>query len=420
MEIIGIAVLAAALGALLGYVLGRYVWPDAGGEAERVAALTEAARLAERERALTAKVEEQAAERRELQARLTAEFENIANRVLKANSEELSKDSQRAVAELLNPLRERIHEFQNTVKTTYDTETREVLSLKEQIRHLVETSQAVGSQADGLAKALRGDTQLLGRWGEIVLERILESAGLVEGREYISQGRGMGLRNDEGGLQKPDIVVLLPESRTMVIDSKVPLAGYERLERAETPEERAAFGAQFVRDVKGHIDGLSGKRYQENEKLSAHDCVLMFMPIEGALALALAREPELFSYAWDRRVVVVGPSTLLMTMRTVASIWRYELQGQNAQEIARLAGELYDKVGMSLADMNTVGAKLADAAAAHNEALKRLATGRGNALSVGERIRKLGVKSRREMPSVSVDGLLVTPAAEDLDMAADE
>lgn len=420
MEIIGIAVLAAALGALLGYVLGRYVWPDAGDEAERVAALTEAARLAERERALTAKVEEQAAERRELQARLTAEFENIANRVLKANSEELSKDSQRAVAELLNPLRERIHEFQNTVKTTYDTETREVLSLKEQIRHLVETSQAVGSQADGLAKALRGDTQLLGRWGEIVLERILESAGLVEGREYISQGRGMGLRNDEGGLQKPDIVVLLPESRTMVIDSKVPLAGYERLERAETPEERAAFGAQFVRDVKGHIDGLSGKRYQENEKLSAHDCVLMFMPIEGALALALAREPELFSYAWDRRVVVVGPSTLLMTMRTVASIWRYELQGQNAQEIARLAGELYDKVGMSLADMNTVGAKLADAAAAHNEALKRLATGRGNALSVGERIRKLGVKSRREMPSVSVDGLLVAPAAEDLDMAADE
>ncbi|HEX5318094.1 MAG TPA: DNA recombination protein RmuC [Stellaceae bacterium] len=420
MEIIGIAVLAAALGTLLGYVLGRYVWPDADGEAERVAALTEAARLAERERALTAKVEEQAAERRELQARLTAEFENIANRVLKANSEELSKDSQRAVAELLNPLRERIHEFQNTVKTTYDTETREVLSLKEQIRHLVETSQAVGSQADGLAKALRGDTQLLGRWGEIVLERILESAGLVEGREYISQGRGMGLRNDEGGLQKPDIVVLLPESRTMVIDSKVPLAGYERLERAETPEERAASGAQFVRDVKGHIDGLSGKRYQENEKLSAHDCVLMFMPIEGALALALAREPELFSYAWDRRVVVVGPSTLLMTMRTVASIWRYELQGQNAQEIARLAGELYDKVGMSLADMNTVGAKLADAAAAHNEALKRLATGRGNALSVGERIRKLGVKSRREMPSVSVDGLLLTPAAEDLDMAADE
>jgi DNA recombination protein RmuC len=173
-----------------------------------------------------------------------------------------------------------------------------------------------------------------------------------------------------------------------------------------------------VRDVKGHIDGLAGKRYQENDKLLAHDCVLMFVPIEGALAAALTSDPELFSYAWGRRVVLVGPSTLLMTMRTVASIWRYELQGQNAQEIARLAGELCDKVRLSLDDLNVVAEKMADANAAHNQAVKRLSTGRGNLLSIGERIRTLGVKSK-PMPAMLVDGVPVT-ATEAFADAADD
>ena len=164
-----------------------------------------------------------------------------------------------------------------------------------------------------------------------------------------------------------------------------------------------------MRDVKGHIEALAGKRYQDNQKLAAHDCALMFVPIEGALAAALTRDPELFSYAWDRHVVLVGPSTLLMTMRTVASIWRYERQGQNAQEIARLAGELVDKVRLSLTDLNIVAEKMADASAAHNSAVKRLSTGRGNALSLGERIRTLGVKSR-PMPAMLVDGAAVAPA----------
>jgi DNA recombination protein RmuC len=303
-------------------------------------------------------------------------------------------------------------DFQKRVETTYETEAREVLSLKEQIKLIIETSQAVGTQADGLAKALRGDSQLLGRWGELALERILEAAGLSEGREYISQGRGLGLRSDSGGVQKPDIVVMLPEQRTMIIDSKVPLTGYERLIGAKQEAEQVSVGEQFVRDVKGHVDGLASKRYQDNEKLVAHDCVLMFVPIEGALAAALTREPELFTYAWDRRVVLVGPSTLLMTMRTVASIWRYELQGQNAQEIARLAGELCDKVGASLADLNGVAEKINAALNAHNDAVKRLATGRGNALSIGDRIRALGVKTRRPIPTMLVDGLGITTASE--------
>ena len=204
----------------------------------------------------------------------------------------------------------------------------------------------------------------------------------------------------------------------MIIDSKVPLAGYERLIAFADEAEPAGLRGQFVRDVKGHIDGLAGKRYQENDQLTAHDCVLMFVPIEGALAAALTSDPELFSYAWGRHVVLVGPSTLLMTMRTVAQIWRYELQGQNAQEIARLAGELCDKVRLSLVDLNVVAEKMADANSAHNEAVKRLSTGRGNLLSIGERIRTLGVKSK-PMPAMLVDGVTIA-ATEAFGEAADD
>jgi DNA recombination protein RmuC len=390
------------LGSIVGFLLGRHAWPIMRGAdpADLKAAQLEAARLGER----VAMLERQLAERSELESH----FENIANRVLKSKASELSDGSQRELAAVLEPLRQRIEAFQSKVETTYQSETREVLSLKEQVRLLVETSHAVGSQADGLAKALRGDSQVLGRWGDLKLERILETAGLTEGREFISQGRGLGLRNEEGGLQRPDIIIMLPEQRTMIIDSKVSLASYERLIAASDENERAAYGGQLVRDVKAHIDGLAGKRYQDNDKLRAHDCVLMFVPIEPALAAALTKDPELFYYAWNRHVVLVSPSILLMTVQTVASIWRYERQGQNTQEIARLAGELIDKVTLSLADLNTVTTKLSDAAAAHNEAVKKLATGKGNAMSIGGRIRTLGVKTKRPAPAILVDGGMIT------------
>lgn len=490
----GAAVLAAAVSAALGILLGRYVWPaskdlnptalaeshakianlksegarlctnietisadlkamvakasaareENAGLTERIANLTrqltaqvehvrtlegkretasqeakqlgaEIARLKERENNLVSKVAEQAAQLSDLQKKLTTEFENIANRVLKATSIELSANSQKNLASILDPLRERIQEFQQKVETTFQAETRDVLSLKAEIKLMADTSQKIGSHADGLAKALRGDSQLLGRWGELVLERILEAAGLKEGREYVTQGRGLGLRDESGGSQKPDIVVRLPEERTLVVDSKVSLSSYERLIAAEDGDERRQCQIDLVKDFKGHIDGLSGKRYQENEKLQSHDCVLMFVPIEGALAAALVAEPELFTYGWDRRVVLVGPPTLLMTMRTIASIWRYEHQGQNAQDIARLAGDLCDKVTRSVADLCLVRDKISDALDAQDEAVRRLSTGKGNALSIGQRIQDLGVKTKRPIPSV-VDGLaVIADGAERLD-----
>jgi DNA recombination protein RmuC len=387
--------------------------------AEATRGREEIAKLSERERTLTDKITTQGQLLTELQKQLTAEFENIANRILKVNAAELSENSQKALAATLNPFRERMQEFQKKVETAYAAETREVLSLKEHIKLIVETSHAIGSQADGLAKALRGDSQLLGRWGELALERILEAAGLQEGREYVTQGRGLKLKSDEGGLQKPDVIILLPDHRSMIIDSKTPLTRYERLITTRDEEERDTLRDEFVRDVKGHIDGLAGKRYQENTALRAHDCVLMFVPIEGALAAALTSEPELFTYAWDRHVVLAGPPTLLMTLRTVASIWRYQQQGENAQEIARLAGELCDKISNSIGDLNGIAEKMHAALGAHGDAMKRLFTGRGNALTLGDRIKGLGVKVKRT-PNVIIDGRpLVFASSENEDDDAD-
>ncbi len=190
----------------------------------------------------------------------------------------------------------------------------------------------------------------------------------------------------------------------MIIDSKVSLISYERLITADDAN-RAPLADQLVKDVKAHIDGLSGKKYQDNDKLQAHDCALMFVPIEGALAAALTRDSELFLYAWSRQVVLVGPSTLLMTLRTVASIWRYELQGQHAQQIAKLAGDLCDKVYISLGDLETVSGKITDALNANNEAVKRLSTGKNNALAIGQRIRDLGVKTKKSLPAELVDSV---------------
>ncbi|HEV2303253.1 MAG TPA: DNA recombination protein RmuC [Stellaceae bacterium] len=395
MNITTFAILGLLFGAatmlVAGILLGRYVWPTARpGDAAALA---------------TAKAEvENLVKQVDDRTQLPREFANIAYEILLKKASELSDTSRQALSALLDPLRERIKQFEEKVDNTYGSELREVLSLKAEIKLVMEMSHSISSQADDLVKALRGESQLRGRWGELALERILEAAGLTQGRDYVVQGRGLGLKSDAGESQRPDIVVRLPEKRTIIVDSKLPLIGYERLVGCADDAERKSASLQYLRDFRLHIDDLSGKRYQENTRLRAHDCVLMFVPIEGALAAALTHDPELFTYAWDRHVVLVGPSTLLMTMRTVASIWRYEMQGENAQEIARLAGELCDKVSMSLGDLNTAAEKMNAALAAHNEAVKRLVTGRGNALFIGERIRGMGVKVRRPMPAVFVDG----------------
>jgi DNA recombination protein RmuC len=369
----------------------------------------EVARLTEREASLLKKVADQERQLAGQQSRLTTEFENIANKVLADNARRLSETSDRSLAGIVDPLREKITEFQNKVETTYSQEQREVLSLKTQIELLLQTSTTIGSQADGLAKALRGDSKQIGRWGELTLERILEAAGLQEGREYITQGRGLGLTAEDGRGQRPDVIVNLPQGRTVIVDSKVSLASYDRL--IATQED--GFRAQLVADMREHVDELAERRYQDNEKLQAHDYALMFVPIEGALAAALNKDPELFLYGWNQRVVLVGPSTLLMTMRTVHRMWQYERQSENAQEIARLAGEMCDKVSASLGDLNSVAEKIKAALDAHYGAVKRLSTGRQNVLTIGERIRGLGVGTKTEPPTMLIEGVSTAAISDD-------
>lgn len=424
--LIGVGMFGVLLAVILGVVLGRYVWPatptlaqselarreqecaslrahvdelnlrcKADADEARVAS-GEVARLMEREKTLAEKVRMQTEQLAEMQQRLTTEFENIANRILKASTKELADSS----GSLLDPLRLRLNDFQQKVEMTYEAEKREVLSLKEQIKMLTETSH-------DLVKAWRGDSQRLGRWGELALERILEFAGLQEGREYIRQGRGLQLKGEDGSSQKPDIVVFLPENRHLIVNSKAPLVSYERLVSAQDETERSLCREQLVRDVKGHISDLSGKRYQEIDRLQAHDCVLMFVSVEGALVAALTYDPELLTFAWERGVVLVGPPTLLMTMRTVASIWRYDRLGKNVQRISKLAGDLCAKIDMSVAGFNIVTEKLGDALEAHSGAVKRLTTGKGNVLAIGKHLLELGAKAKRGVPAALSDGLSI-------------
>ena len=373
----------------------------------------EVAKLTERETQLVDKLEKQAEELEALQKKLQTEFENIANRILDTTSTKLTETSEQKLTDLLQPLKERIGEFQKKVEDTYDTERGERISLQTEIKNFVTANQALGQQADSLAKALRGDGQKRGRWGELVLERILESSSLTKGRDYVLQGNSLDLRGDDGSRQKPDAIVYLPEGKHIVIDSKVTLTSYERYVESESLEERETLHREFVGALKRHVEDLAGKRYQDNEKLIAHDFVLMFVPIEGALALAMQANDNFFQFAWDRRVAIVTPTSLLMTLRVVATIWRYQKQGENASQIAERAGALFDKLVGVVEELNSVGTALNAAKASFETAMGRLSTGRGNALSSAQKLLDMGVKAKKAMPRVRIGLEQVDVSAED-------
>ncbi|MGH9534511.1 MAG: DNA recombination protein RmuC [Terriglobales bacterium] len=445
MVAISVAIAGAVLALIIGFFIGRALVQRRVGEAkaavarlaEREAGLNrDAATLAKKnqdlesqlraaaEAATTAAVEKAHLQEREagllgqmgeLQGRLaeqnktlTTEFENIAGRILRASAADAVAASSDTLGNVIKPLQDRLQTFQDRIEKTYADESREVISLKAHIALALQTTQEVGTQADSLAQALRGDSQKRGRWGELVLERILEAAGLTEGREYVTQGRGLGLAGEEGNAQKPDVLVFLPENRCVVVDSKLSLLAYERVIGAADAQDREVQARLLVRDVKQHVDELAAAAYQHNEQLLAHDCVLMFVPIEGALATALNADPQLFLYGWQKKVVLAGPATLLMTLQTVARLWRYEAQNNNAREIARLAGQMCDKVSDSLSGLNDSRARIAGALEAHDKAVKRLADGKGNVLSLGSRIAQLGAVPKKPMPAVQTEAEALT------------
>ena len=333
------------------------------------------------------------------QETLTAQFKALAGDILDANSKRFAEQNQAGLSQILDPLRQRIVDFQKKVEDVYVEEGKDRSALKEQVRQLVGLNQALSEDAKNLTSALRGSAKSQGNWGELILERVLEASGLRKDEEYFVQD---SQTSEEGKRQQPDVVINLPEQRRLVVDSKVSLVGYERLASATDDAERATALRQHLDSVRTHVKGLSDKRYQ-NLYGQSLDFVLMFVPIEPAFMVAVTNDQQLFMDAWERNVLLVSPSTLLFVVRTVAHLWRQEAQNRNAQEIAKRGAELYDRLVGFVEELRSVGEKLGAAQTAYSHAEKRLSTGKGNVIRQAEMLRELGVKPTKQLNKVLVD-----------------
>lgn len=356
-------------------------------------------------RNLEEKLTERQKELAELQSKFTAEFENLANRILEEKSKKFSEQNKTALADLLAPLREKITTFERKVEETYDRELRDKISLREEVRKLYELNYKISEEANNLTRALKGDVKKQGNWGEVILETILERSGLVRDREYRRQ---VVAQNNEGQTIKPDYLVMLPDNRHIIIDSKVSLKDYEQFVNADDEEQRSYYLKGHLESMKSHVKQLSEKNYFSSLEFNTPDFVLMFVPIEASFSVALQYDPELFNYAWDKRIVIVSPTTLLATLRTVASIWKMEKQSQHAFQIAEESGKLYDKFVAFVEDLKKIGYQLNQAKDTYTDAMRKLYEGKGNLVSRAEKIRELGAKTTK-----AIDPKLVERATED-------
>lgn len=339
---------------------------------------------------LTEKLENQQSEIENQQKRLTAEFENIANKIMKQRSDEFSASNQKNIGDLLNPLKEKIQLFEKKVDETYDKELRDKISLREEVRKLTELNARVSEEANNLTKALKGDVKKQGNWGEIILERVLERSGLTKGQEY---EREEVVEGADRSVQRPDVILHLPDNKHIIIDSKVSLVAYERYITAENEEKQMLSAKEHINSIRSHVKLLSEKNYQNAQNINTPDFVLMFIPIEASFSVAVQGDSELFSYAWERKIVIVSPTTLLATLRTISSIWKQENQTKNAQEIARLSGTLYDKFIGFTEDMVKIKNNLDRTSSAYDDAVKKMKDGSGNIIRTAEKIKELGAKT---------------------------
>ncbi|HEX7584770.1 MAG TPA: DNA recombination protein RmuC, partial [Prolixibacteraceae bacterium] len=304
---------------------------------------------------LQEKLESQKKEMETLQQKFTTEFENIAAKILKQNTVDFSVSNQKSITDLLSPLKEKIQVFEKKVEDTYEKGLKDQTDLKAELKKLHDLNLKISDEANNLTKALKGDVKKQGNWGEVILERILERSGLTEGREYQKQ-ESVLLEN--GQRFQPDVVIHLPDQKHLVVDSKVSLVAYERLVNSDNEKDRATFVREHLLSMRSHIKILSEKHYQHSPNFNSPDFVLLFVPIESSFSIAVQEDQDLFSYAWDNKVVIVSPSTLLATMRTIASIWQQESQTRNALEIARQSGALFDKFVAFIEDMESIGKSL--------------------------------------------------------------
>ncbi|MBF0197668.1 MAG: DNA recombination protein RmuC [Planctomycetes bacterium] len=322
-------------------------------------------------------------------------FKAVAHEIFKEQTERFTADNKKSLEMVLNPLNEKISGFEKKINDSYDKELRDKISLREEIKKLCDLNIKVSDDANQLAKALKGDQKTQGNWGEMILERVLERSGLRKGEEYELQFADI---NEDGKRVQPDAVVFLPDNKQVVIDAKVSLKAYEAYGQAEE-EDRDKLLKDHVASVKAHINGLSDKKYYTSDKLQSPEFVLLFMPIESSFALSVQAEANLFNFAWDKQIVLVSPSTLLATLRTIASIWKQERQNKNAWEIARESGLLYNKFLGFVKDLEETGNLLSRAGKSWDASFRKLQTGPGNLISKCEKIKKLGAQTEKKLPS---------------------
>jgi DNA recombination protein RmuC len=323
-------------------------------------------------------------------------FKNIANEIFDDKSKKFTAINKESLSMVLGPLQSKIVQFEKRVEDTYDKESKERFSLAKEIESLQKLNSKISEDAINLTNALKGDNKTQGSWGEIVLESILEKSGLVKGREYDVQ---VSLKAEDGSKSQPDVVVHLPESRDIVIDSKVSLKAWDGFCSSEDEASKSELLTQHIQSVRMHVKSLSGKDYQNLSGINSLDYVFLFMPIEAAYSIAIQNDPELSQHAFERNIIFVGPTTLLTTLKTVQNLWRLAQQNQNANEIAEKAGALYDKFVAFVDDVEEIGVKIDASKKSFEKAQNKLLTGKGNLIKRTEVLKQLGAKTSKKQKS---------------------
>ncbi|MBB4804290.1 DNA recombination protein RmuC [Flavobacterium nitrogenifigens] len=338
---------------------------------------------------------EQKNEINELQEKFTKEFENLANKILEEKSAKFTEQNSENMKNILLPLQDKIHIFEQKVDQTHKESIDYHAALRQQIIGLSEMNAQMSKETLNLTKALKGDSKMQGNWGELVLERVLEKSGLEKGREYEVQ---QSFTNAEGNRVFPDVVINLPDGKKMIVDSKVSLVAYEKWVNEESDLLKIELLKEHVISIKRHVEQLGNKNYHDLYQIESPDFVLLFIPMEPAFAIALNEDPTLYAKAFDRNIVIVTPSTLLATLRTIDSMWTNQKQQENAFEIARQAGALYDKFEGFVSDLVRIGNKIKDTKTEYESAMNKLVDGKGNLISSVERLKKMGAKAKKSLP----------------------
>jgi len=344
---------------------------------------------------LTSRLLEQKQELTEIREKFNSEFRNLANEILEEKSKKFTETNKTNIDLILKPLSERIKEFEKKVEETYDKEAQQRFSLKEEVKRLAELNQQISKEANSLTKALKGESKTQGNWGEVILESILEQTGLRKGYEYTIQE---SFNVDGNRRFQPDVIVHYPGNRSIVIDSKVSLTAYENYVVAENDEKMESALKAHIISVKSHINELASKNYQDIEGIKTLDFVVLFMPIEPAYLLAIQIEPQLWSYAYEKRILLISPTNLVAVLKMIESLWKQEFQNRNVLEIAQQGGALYDDFVRLSENLIKLGKKIDEASEHYKDTMQKITDGRGNLVSRVEKLKALGVKAKKSMP----------------------